>query len=305
MKEKKHVSMISVRGGFSESIGKNNCCMDIQLTEFDQRTRVILNNTLTKILKYYFNGIGRDDTVEAGNHERNFCKDLISEVFAQKILLYKDSLLEWHMIYSCFVDKVFDDAPYNEVLDIIGYCYKWLSNIYYTGAEIIAGIFNKVFEKEYVGYRFVNGVIAPITDDVEIKEIQEAGNIQFAGCKSHVKKALHFLSDRNTPDYKNSIKESISAVESICKIITKSDNATLGKALNNLADNGIQTHEALRRAFSTLYGYTSDEGGIRHSEGLFESNVTFEEAKFMLVSCCTFVNYLIAEYGKINEEQRN
>lgn len=44
-------------------------------------------------------------------------------------------------------------------------------------------------------------------------------------------------------------------------------------------------------------GYTSDEGGIRHAEGLFESNVTFEEAKYMLVSCCAFVNYLIAEYG--------
>ena len=28
-------------------------------------------------------------------------------------------------------------------------------------------------------------------------------------------------------------------------------------------------------------------------------NVTFEEAKYMLVSCCAFVNYLIAEYGKI------
>ena len=42
----------------------------------------------------------------------------------------------------------------------------------------------------------------------------------------------------------------------------------------------------------------ADQGGIRHAEGMFESNVTFEEAKFMLVSCSAFINYMIAEYGK-------
>ena len=51
-----------------------------------------------------------------------------------------------------------------------------------------------------------------------------------------------------------------------------------------------------------LYGYASDKGGIRHAEGLFESDVTFEEAKFMLVSCSAFINYLIAEFGKEHNE---
>ena len=51
-----------------------------------------------------------------------------------------------------------------------------------------------------------------------------------------------------------------------------------------------------------LFGYTSDEGGIRHAEGLFVSEVSFEEAKFMLVSCSAFVNYLISEYGKIKRD---
>ena len=33
------------------------------------------------------------------------------------------------------------------------------------------------------------------------------------------------------------------------------------------------------------------------------NEVSFEEAKFMLVSCSAFVNYLISEYGKINGDQ--
>ena len=53
-------------------------------------------------------------------------------------------------------------------------------------------------------------------------------------------------------------------------------------------------HKALKEAFCKLYGYASDEGGIRHAEGMFESNVSFEDAKYFLVSCCAFVNYLIS-----------
>ena len=46
-----------------------------------------------------------------------------------------------------------------------------------------------------------------------------------------------------------------------------------------------------------MYGYTSDKSGIRHNSGLDE-NTTFEEAKYMLVSCSAFLNYLIQIYEK-------
>jgi len=43
-----------------------------------------------------------------------------------------------------------------------------------------------------------------------------------------------------------------------------------------------------------LYGYTSDEDGIRHAI-LNDPELGFAEAKFMVVSCSAFVNYLIAK----------
>ncbi len=49
--------------------------------------------------------------------------------------------------------------------------------------------------------------------------------------------------------------------------------------------------QPLSRAFRQLYGYTSDANGIRHAL-LDESNLDFEDAKFMLVSCSAFINYL-------------
>lgn len=48
----------------------------------------------------------------------------------------------------------------------------------------------------------------------------------------------------------------------------------------------------MKGAFEKLYGYTSDANGIRHANGLGEGDSTFEEAKYMLICCSAFVNYL-------------
>ncbi len=112
----------------------------------------------------------------------------------------------------------------------------------------------------------------------------------------HLRKAFRLLSDKNHPDYKNSIKESISAIETACKIITNKPNASLGAALNELKKNkGIYIHEGLINAFEKLYGYTCDSNGIRHALYNEDEKSTFDEAKFMLVACCTFFNYLKAK----------
>ena len=56
-------------------------------------------------------------------------------------------------------------------------------------------------------------------------------------------------------------------------------------------EDKIGLHPALRAAFGNLYGYTSDEGGIRHA--LMESKVvSFDDAKFFLVVCSAFVNFV-------------
>ena len=104
------------------------------------------------------------------------------------------------------------------------------------------------------------------------------------------------MADRENPDYENSIKESISAVEAICEIITllHGKEATLGNMLKHLEDKGVYIHPALKSAFNILYGYTSEASGIRHAKNLGGEDSTFAEAKYMLVACSAFVNYLIA-----------
>ena len=105
-----------------------------------------------------------------------------------------------------------------------------------------------------------------------------------------MKSALDLLSDKTKPDYRNSIKESISAVESVSCAITGSKSGMLSDAFKKL-EKTHSLHGALKEGFIKLYGYTSDGDGIRHAM-LKESKLTQADAIYFLVSCSAFVNYL-------------
>jgi hypothetical protein len=151
---------------------------------------------------------------------------------------------------------------------------------------------NQVFENELAAYRVVGHQIAAVTEPIEIEAIETAlaDKGRFAGATEHFVTALAHLSDRKNPDYRNSIKESISAVEAVAKIISGDAKAELGAALNVLEKNG-KLHGALKNAYKALYGYTSDADGIRHAL-MEDQHLNANDAKFLLLVCVSFVNYL-------------
>ena len=161
-------------------------------------------------------------------------------------------------------------------------------------------VFNHILEDEVSAYRILDNLVVPITNKAELKTIEEAKSIPYDSVRTHISKALALYADRKAPDYENSIKESISAVEAMCCIITglTGTQATLGAAIKKLKDNGVHIHRAMESAFSSLYGYTSDENGIRHG-GIDFTNAPAEDAKYMLISCSAFVNYLMEKWSKV------
>ena len=68
-----------------------------------------------------------------------------------------------------------------------------------------------------------------------------------------------------------------------------------------LEKHGVKIHGAMQSAYPSLYGYRSDKSGIRHNSGIDE-NTTFEEAKYMLVSCSAFLNYLVQIYDSLKQK---
>lgn len=151
---------------------------------------------------------------------------------------------------------------------------------------------NKVLEEENSGYRFIEGLIVQIIDEVEIKEIEEVFESKYDTVKGHLSKALELLSDRENPDYQNSIKESISAVESIVNIVIGRGNVALNKGLLSLP---FEIDNNFKQGMIRLYSWTSSSDGIRHAAHEGEILSGFDEAKYMLVSCSAFINYLISK----------
>ena len=120
---------------------------------------------------------------------------------------------------------------------------------------------------------------------VAIKELRQAG---LSGAAAHLKEAGKQI---NEGTWAGAVRESINAVESVARLLAPDAN-TLGPALAEL-ERGGRLHPALKEAFSRLYGYTSDEEGIRHP--LIEnatSPVGRDEAVFMLGACASFASYL-------------
>jgi len=185
------------------------------------------------------------------------------------------------------IRKYFFSCEWYEVYDFIEYVVHYFERSMPRLPEYL----NTILERELSGFRFVAGKLTDIIGEQEIEMLQEVlADTRFAGVTEHLNRSLELYSDREKPDYRNSIKESISAVESMARIVSENPKATLGDALKEIDKKGV-LHPALKAGFLKIYGYTSDKEGIRHAM-LDESNLTGADARYFLVSCTSFVNYL-------------
>jgi hypothetical protein len=280
---------------FSERYGYKKVREIVQIDSIDEPLR----NALWSLLKVFVWDHMRASTgmyggyyLSAGSNKeiRELCNRLWFSFFKKPLDQLDD---EWAKVHSQ-LRKYFFGCEWYEVYDFLEFVATNYERYQFKG-NFIASC-NKALEKEISAYRFVDGLISRITEQQEVDEIERALETALGPVRTHLRRALELLSSRDAPDYRNSIKESISSVESLAAIAVGADKGTLGQLIKRLEDE-IQLHPALRIAFSSLYGYTSDEGGIRHA--LMESeNVRFEDAKFFLVVCSAFINFVEAKIAK-------
>lgn len=164
------------------------------------------------------------------------------------------------------------------------------------GVRPLTTLMSRALSEEMAGFRWFEGQgFIEITDENEIAAIEDAiaatTHHNFKAVHEHLSAALAKLSDRHNPDYRNSIKESISAVEATVQVLTKKPNAQLADALR-LLKTKAPVHGAFESALKKLYAYTSDAQGIRHAL-TDEPTLDSADGKFMLVACSAFVVYLI------------
>lgn len=278
---------IHLKGGFSERKGIKHFSDIVQINDLNERTR----NKLYSVISESFDELYVDYD---GNLKDEFVKYLYKELFSKT----ERDIPMWGNNY--YYEEVFNTIyiiiiqyDYTDIFTFIEGIIRFLDIVdratyhrYNYKEEFIEAISN-VFKAENVNYRIIDEKVTDIVDEEQIDSIEDTLNNPYKVVSEHYSKAIELL--YNAKDYDNSIKESISSVEAMCQIITKNSKATLGDALKLLKN---KIHPAMKSAFEKLYGYTSDANGIRHANGLGEGDSTFEEARYMLISCSAFVNYL-------------
>jgi len=273
---------------FSQRKGLKKIRTEIQIESMDSA----LQNKLWNLLKIYYwdkmsgEWISNNRSLEVlfTGIWHNYFKKPLDEMPRLWDTLYKYIR---SYFFGCSWDEIY------EFLEVVVYYYeneygKDTNNKFQEACNI-------ALEGELSAYRFVKGKIIENTSKVEISEIEEAMESPLKVVNTHLENALRLMTDKKKPDYRNSIKESISAIEATCNLISNR-KVTLGQCLKELKKN-VGLHGALEKAFSNLYGYTSVAEGIRHGL-LDEPTVNYEDAKFMLVACSAFVNYLVSKGSK-------
>ncbi len=272
-----------MRKKFSEKFGFKNPRDTFQMYQIDDALR---NRIWNQIQIHYFDKIKLNLVYPYNIYYKsdvNFFERIYDEFFKshEKINISMSKL-------NSNIKKQYFIFEWYEIYDFIEY----IAEVYHDNSIniLFRENINIVLENEMSGYRFIDSYIAPIIDSTEIEEIEDAINSEYIGAKIHLSNALEHLSDRENPDYINSIKESISAVESVLNKISETTNVALNRAINNIP---FEIDSNFKGAIVKMYSWTSSADGIRHGVTGDEIKSKFAEAKYMLVTCSAFINYLI------------
>jgi len=268
---------------FSERYGYKPIKKTIQKDDIDEPTRTLLWNYLKIALwdkwePYDF----------SWTHHSRCVNQLMRRLWIHHFNSSLDNLpgfdpWEANGAYA-ILKRRFMECEWFEVYDCLEFI---VGNWSEMDANELASSLNSVLEKQLCGFRFLDDKITPITDESELAAIEEAATSSPDAVRRHLVRAIELLSDRRAPDYRNSVKEAVSALEALCQTITGDPKGTLGKLLGKI--EGL--HPAFKEALSKMYGFTSDAEGIRHAL-LDEPTLTFIDAKFFLVQAAAFVNYI-------------
>jgi DNA-binding transcriptional ArsR family regulator len=249
----------------------------IQLNSIDAVLRVALYNYLHKVFheNWWYDGHRLGCGYEAA-------RQAWTDFWHQPIDKLTDNAYEFVPVVKKFVLE----GQWNKVYDFI----EFLVGHARLGAD--PKHINSILEREMSGYRFRGRILVPISDPTELAAIEQAMEApdKFKGSRQHIISALKKLSQKPRPDLRNAITEAISAVESAARVVTGKPKATLGDALKVL-EKGGHVHPSLKEAWLKIYGYTSDEQGLRHAM-IEDPHIDLPTAKYMVVSCAAFVNLL-------------
>ena len=230
-----------------------------------------------KLKIYFLNMYNSNKRTGIGEQFKWFTKllpefvDMLNEFYVDYIdintanMPARDDQHAWTEVWNGYLDS----APINKMFDALEF--------FISGKQEMGNFVQNVAllcEKERLAYRLVDRQFIQVGSQEEcaacLAALEQTKLLGADGIRKHLVDAGV---DLRNGRWAQSVVNSISAVESAAKKIAGDEKATLGSALSKIDD----LNPTLKKGFSILYGYTSDEKGLRHALSADNSDAKVDE----------------------------
>ena len=212
-------------------------------------------------------------------------------------LSYEDPVLgrrgtAFRAVRDAFRPFFLGETPYNRILDLVQDAMRHAR----CPPEFVGDI-KKAFQESDVAY-FVDTSSPPTILPAATTEEQQAIILAQQGLRDadHSAARTHLLRAGELfrgGQWRESVHQSISAVESVAKRVEPGERR-LSKTLAKLQNEAsLDIHPAFGSALEKLYGWASNEPGVRHGGSERVGRVGQAEAAFMISACAAFCTYLL------------
>ena len=201
--------------------------------------------------------------------------------------------LEWEKIYD------FCERLHNYLARATGYFWNDEFQEKETKAEVqsfIAEELQRLFEEESLAFEFSQGLVhrrgRKHTIDLTARAKIVLGDPRLTSARKHYDKALAFFRNPSKPDFENTVKEAVCAVEAAGKALFPEAQAkTLGDLTKWLSSSQEKIiPKTLIQTISGTYAYRCGGDGVGHG-GSVGGAATKEVAEYVLAICASQVIY--------------
>lgn len=263
---------------FAQAEGADDLPSQLELGQLDRRARTRLYAAVHKQLTMGPSKFRLNPTVE------EVVRSLWVEYFEQFSDDFSDKQDGWVALFRALIEK----EDYVSVLDPIQ---EWVRHP--KCDRTFRADVARALEQGLAAYRLIDGrTIIPVTSesnaDAVRRDLSVVSKSGVAAAEAHLSASATCLT---RGDFADSVRESIHAVESIARTLAPGTRE-LGPALTKLSEAGY-IHGGMKAGFASLYGYASDEKGVRHALlNDAQAKVSEADALYMFGSCAAFCAYL-------------
>lgn len=272
----------SERLNFSQRNGLVELPSQLQLRKVSESHRRLIEFAIFKEMRESWK-FGKQPNYLVGNWLR-FAEDFHVVFLGKRIPEFRSLTT----VFQNEISSVCFETKYSKLFDFLEFL---------VGHDDISlNLKNKIaqsFFETRSAYRMHDGQVIAVGNHEQAEALtlafSDAEQFGARAARTHLRSASTALKNEKWADC---VRESINAVEATVRKIDAGAHS-VDAALKAIEKRG-HLHPALKKALNTLYGYTSDEEGVRHSL-VFEEEAKVDETDslFMLGACSVFVSFLL------------